>query len=274
MYMNEISYSAWLRTFSLVNQLFRKHDIEHVFIKILLDPFHMRDVDVLIPNLADEKLAIEILKKEGFRPYRAGRLLHPWKIICDGEGISHLSVDVHATAEWNRTIVGDGQEISARKIEVKIGKNKAFLPTPEDALYLIATHAFYQHMTITLHEILNGIALISPDFSWKRLYEVSKRYGTMESIYAFLLSIQMKDPNIVSNDVLNRFFCGTPCALVRRWFTKTKKKFPLIIPKWLGCLFPSYFHTKTLVGKIAPKEVVFDFLSHHMRFVGERGAFI
>ena len=271
--MEAYTFPRWFRTFSMVNRLLQENDIEHVFIKMLLNPFHMRDVDVLIPKLSEEKLAIELLKKEGFRPHKAGRLLNPWKIICDGENISHLAVDLHPTAEWNRTIVGDGKEIVSRKTEADVGGMKAFLPAPEDSFYLIATHAFYQHMTITRPEVLNGIAFISkPDFSWERLHSLAERYGTVDSIYAFLLSIRLENPEIVDKSALNLFSHGTSSALVHRWFMKTEKKFPLIIPKWLGCVFTSYNHTKALIGEVTPKELVFDFLSHYMRFMGERGA--
>ncbi|HDI12696.1 MAG TPA: hypothetical protein ENF64_01110, partial [Hadesarchaea archaeon] len=253
--MKNIDYRVWFRTFSLVNKIFQENGIDHVFIKMLLNPFHMRDVDVLIPKLSDEKLAIELLKKAGFRPYRAGRLLNPWKIICEGEHISHLSVDIHPTAEWNRTIVGDGVEIAARKIVAEVGKTKAFLPAPEDSFYLIATHAFYQHMTISRPEVQNGITLLStPNFSWDLLRGVAERYGTAESIYAFLLAINLERPGLVGKSILNAFSRGSPGALVGRWFENTEKKFPLIVPKWLGCVFPSYNHTKTLIGKVTPKD--------------------
>lgn len=273
--MSEYTFLRWFKTFSLVNRLFQENGIEHVFIKMLLAPFHMRDVDVLVPELSEEKQALELLKKEGFRPYRAGRLLHPWKIICDGEKISHLAVDIHPAAEWNRTIVGDGREIVARRTEADVGDMKAFLPTPEDSFYLMATHSFYQHMTITRPEVLNGIALISrPDFSWKRLRAVAEKYGTVDSIYAFLLSVRLERPEAADEDMLSLFSSGTSSAFVHRWFKGVDKKFPLFIPKWLSCIFPSYTHTRTLVGRVRPGDLVFDFLSHYMRFVGGRGAFV
>lgn len=273
--METYTFSKWFRTFSLVNRLFQENNIEHVFIKMLLNPFHMRDVDVLIPDLSEEKLAIELLKKEGFRPYRAGRMLNPWKVICDGEKISHLAVDIHPTAEWNRTVIGDGKEFISHRVLSDVGKMKAFLPFPEDSFYLMATHAFYQHMTITHPEVLNGIYFISTSgFSWKRLHSLAERYGTVDSIYAFLLAIKLENPQIVRKDTLDFFSRGTSSALVHRWFIKAKKKFPLVIPKWLGCIFPSYSHTKTLIGKVTPKDLVFDFLSHYMRVVGERGALV
>lgn len=268
-------YSKWFRTFSLVNRLLRDNGIDHVFIKMLLNPFHMRDVDVLIPRLADEKLAIELLREKGFRAYRAGRLLNPWKIICDGTRVSHLSVDLHPTAEWNRTIVGDGRKIVSRKIEAKVGNAVVFLPAPEDSFYLIATHAFYQHLTISEHEVQNGAALIStPGFSWNAVRKVAEEYGTLESVYAFLLAINQKYPNRIPKSVLGAFSKGTSSALVHRWFDGAEKKFPFIVPKWLGCIFPSYTHTKKLIGKVSPEDLVFDFLSHYMRLVGERGALV
>jgi len=267
-------YRKWENTFLLVNKLFLKNKIEHVFIKMLLNPFHMRDVDVLLPNIADEKLAIELLKDEGFYPHRAGRLLHPWKIICEGFG-DYLSVDLHHTAEWNRTIVGDGKEIVSRKITYKVGKTKAFLPTPEDSFYLIATHAFYQHGTITLPEVLNcRNLLLDKRFSWKRLYTTSAKYGTTDAVYAFLLSIKLKTPKAVNKKILDLFSHGPTGAFVKRWFEKSEKKFPLTVPRWLGCIFPSFTHTKTLIKKVPASDLFFDFLSHYMRIVGERGALI
>lgn len=273
--MEAYTFPRWFKTFSLVNKLFRENDIEHVFIKMLLSPFHMRDVDVMIPRLSDEKRAIELLKKEGFRPHRAGRLLHPWKVICEGEKISHLAVDLHQTAEWNRTIVGDGEEIVSRKIEIKIGDAKAFVPAPEDSFYLIITHAFYQHMTITRPEVLNGLALIStPNFSWERLRAVAEKYGTVESVYAFLLCTQLEKTGAVSEEVLGLFSAETPSARVHRWFKSADKKFPLSVPRWLGCIFPSYTHTRALIGKVSPQDLIFDFLSHYMRVLGERGGLV
>lgn len=273
--MEEYTFSRWLPTFSLVNKLFRENYIEHVFIKMLLNPFHMRDVDVLIPELSDEKRAIELLRKEGFRPYRAGRLLNPWKIICEGVDISHLAVDLHPTAEWNRTIVADGREIASKKIEVKIGGSKAFLPIPEYSLYLIATHSFYQHLTISRPEVLNGIDLASkPNFSWERLQAIAKDYGTVESIYAFLLAMRLERPKSVKDSSLSLFAGGTPSAFVNRWFKGVPKDFPLVVPRWLGCIFPSYTHTKNLIGKVKPGDLAFDFISHYMRLSSGRGAFL
>ncbi len=273
--MEEYNFKRWYPTFSLVNKIFRENDIDHVFIKMLLDPFHMRDVDVIIPKLDDEKRAIDLLRKAGFRPYRAGKLLNPWKIICEGIDIGHLAVDLHPTAEWNRTMVADGREINSHRIEVKIGDTKAFLPIPEYSLYLVATHSFYQHMTILRPEVQNGIHFISqPKFSWKRLQAIARVYGTVESIYAFLLAINVEKPKTIDEMTLGLFSGGTPSALVQRWFDETEKKFPLIIPRWLGCIFPSYYHTKSLIGKVRPTEVAFDFISHYMRLSSGRGAFV
>ncbi len=84
----------------------------------------------------------------------------------------------------------------------------------------------------------------------------------------------MEKPKKVDLKTLGLFSSGTPSALVQRWFNSNEKKFPLIVPRWLGCIFPSYYHTKSLIGKVKPSEVAFDFISHYMRLSSGRGAFV
>lgn len=269
--MAAIGFSDWFRTFSLANRLFLDNQIEHVFIKILLNPFQMVDVDVLIPNVSEERRALELLRKEGFRPYRAGRLLHPWKMICDGKYVKHICVDIYPDAEWNRTKVGDGKEIVSRRVLSKVGGVKAYVPIPEDSFYLIATHAYFQHLRITRAEVLNVISLASaPNFSWKRIYALTKKFETFDPIYAFLRAINLERPNTINEKVLNTFSHASTKFVDRLFMNVKKSEFPFRVPIWLGCIIPSFTHTQALVGEVKAGELVFDFISHYMRLVGRK----
>lgn len=268
--MSAVSFSSWFETFSFANKLFTDNEIEHVFIKVLINPFQMTDVDVLIPNPSEELRALELLREKNFEPRRAGRLLHPRKLIC--KHASGGNVDIYPDAEWNRTIVCDGKEIVSRRVLSEVKGIKAYLPTPEDSFYLIATHAYTQHLTITREEVLNEISLLSkPDFSWDHVHALTKNFGTFDSIYAFLRAINLETSNTVDEDVLSMFSRPMICRYVDRWFKNIKEpKFPLQVPIWLGCIFSSFTHTPVLVGKVEAENLAFDFLSHYMRLVGRK----
>ena len=268
--MSTIDFPRWLDLLSLVSGLLIDNEIEHTVIKPLINPFCTTDVDVLIPNPSEELRAVERLREKNFKFRRAGRLLHPWKFA--GIDASGREVDIYSGAEWNRTIVGNGKEIVSRRAISDIEGVKVYLPIPEDSFYLIATHAYVQHLNIRRAEVLNEISLMSkPNFSWDHIYKLTKNFGTFDSIYSFLRAINLESSNTVSRGVLGMFSRPKICRFVDAWFESIKEpEFPLRVPTWLGYFFSSFAHTPALVGKIKAEDIMFDFLSYYMRLVGKK----
>lgn len=253
----------WFEIFSSISDLFRHNNIEHAFIKLFVKPFTpMSDVDVLISNPFEELRALKLLEAENFRFFRPRLLGHPLKIMCK-RGEDPI-VDIYPDVVWIMKKVGDGRGVMSRRILSNILGVKAYVPSPEDSVYIIATHA-YNHLRIRRTEVLNCVSIIScaQDFSWDFIYEVSRNYGAMDALYLFLKTLNFES-DILDEDVLKIFQKARICKVIDAWMDKQEIKLPLEIPTWLGCVCSSLYHTPRLVGKAGTSEIACDFLTSYL----------
>lgn len=253
----------WFKIFSLTSDLFRDNGIEHVFIKLFIKPFApMADVDVLIANPFEELRALELLQEKNFRFFRPRLLGQPLKIMCKKE--NDPIVDIYPDVVWIRKKVGDGRDVVSRRILSNIEGVEAYIPSPEDAFYMIATHA-YNHLRIRRAEILNCISIISDTqkFSWDYIFNISVDYGTLDAIYLFLKAINFES-DILDEDILEMFSKVRICKVIDSWIDRQGIKFPLEIPTWLGCVYSSFYHTPKLIGRVKISEIMYDFLTAYL----------
>lgn len=265
----------WIRTFSYVNELLKQGNILHVFIKILRHPFAiMSDIDVLPLNISEELKALEILYHEGFLFYRVRILEHPLRSlplkVCARRENRGIFVDFYPKPVWTRKRVHDNEIIISRRQISEIHGVKAYVPSPEDDLYLVATHS-YNDLKIPLAAVLHGLEVISSKFDWEYLFNLAQSYGTLDAIYLYLrvlesYSAKYRDENIVPQDVFESYERHRICKSIKKWFEKTymrRLNFPIAIPVRIAGILSSFYHCSTLLGSAPFSDLVYDFLSHY-----------
>lgn len=246
----------WIENFRKINNLFLENEIEHAFIKIMINPLASTDIDVLIPDPLEEEKALAFLQKEGFKPDIGvqGRFPSRLKIPCKKEGAT--TVDIYPDCKWHRTKVCDVKEIMNRAKLTTVEEDiKAYRPVPSDDFYLLATHCFYDHLEINEGEIKNATHLASdPEFSWDRILNLTRRFGTSHAIYTFLL---VGRPKIEASEEIYEKLSST---IPQLWVDRS---YPLQIPL-ISCVTSSICHSPHIF-KNSLKDGIFDFLSHYVR---------
>jgi len=260
----------WFKSFSSVNKLFQDNDVEHVFIKLLIKPFTpMSDIDVLIPNRLEEIKALELLHEQGYKFFRSRLLGHPFKIMCKKEGT--VTVDIYPDVIWIRKKVNYGHRVILKRRYMNVGGVEAYLPSPEDAFYIIATHA-YSHLAIEYPELLNCISILRDyDVSWDYIYNISCDFGTLDAIYCFLKLISLEDPDVIPDRVIDKFSRNRLCKLIDRWIGKQQEiDFPLNIPTSIGCILSSFYYTSKIWNKVSVMETAYGFLSYYLTLFSKK----
>ena len=179
----------WFDSLSVISDLLVCRGVKHVFIKNLVDPFKMGDIDVLIPDRSDILVASRLLEGKGFERASAGRISPPLKRCFAKNG---MVAEFYPQAAWKRTIVADAHEIIRHKVMGKLGEVECYIPRPEDDFYLIATHAF-SHMRVERVEVENATHLTQNDFDWMRVRDTAALFGTHVSVYFFLKTLNHLD---------------------------------------------------------------------------------
>ncbi len=256
----------WLRTFSLVSDLFNDRGIEYVFPKLLIPP-PRTDVDVMITDPLEEAKALELLKREGFSSskgelFKTPKILtHPRRRICRRD--KWTEIDLYPDANWDGWKVANGKEIMSRRVRSEVEGKEVWLPSPSDLFYLIVTHAF-SHLRIKFEEVQNCAHLVSEcGFSWDHVYGLSSEYGTRDSIYLFLRTLAIESD--VPKSVLAKFSqCGMG-RWINAWLERKESiTFPLEVSGWFNFL-SSFPHTSRLRGKASGREIASNFLWHYVR---------
>jgi hypothetical protein len=272
---DEQQQKEWIETFALVSRLLRQKGIIHVFIKIFRHPWAiMSDVDILPLNPTEELKALEVLHDAGFHFFQVRILVHPLRVlplkICARKFNASLFVDFYPKPVWTRKIVHENEIIISRRQISEVHGIEAYVPSPEDDLYLVATHA-YNDFKIPLASILHGLKVISYKFDWEYLFNLAQSYGTLDAVYVYLRALEVYSAgylgeSIISKDILERYERYKICRSIKKWFEKTYEKrldFPITIPIKLGSIYSSFYHCGTLLGCVSLSELLYDFLSHY-----------
>jgi len=274
---DKISRRKWLLLFKFTVQLFKSQDVQYVFIKLLNYPWAiMDDLDVLPLNATEELKALEALHKLGFELFQFRLLAHPLKIMAveaEANVEQKISVDFYPELLWVRKKVCDTEIIFARKRTSSINGIEVPVPSPEDDLYLVGTHA-YNHLKFTLAEILHGLNILSnnSNFDWDYLYNLATDYGTVDAIYAYIKSMDVyskffRKQSTVNEDILVKFQRARLCKKIDSWFKNKYLKtisFPICISSRIACIYSSFYHCGTMLGRMPLSELTNDFLSHYL----------
>jgi hypothetical protein len=267
----------WMELLNFTSKLFRKHDIVCVFIKILNSPWStMTDLDVLPLNVLEEIKALEILSESGFKLFQFRLLAHPLKIMAARilqDGKLSVAIDFYPKPMWIRKKVCDTEIIFARRRKITINDIEVCVPSIEDDLYLVGTHA-YNHLRFTLAEILHALNLIGYNkFDWDYLYNLAVDYGTVDAIYAYMKVVNIYSKAFhkcsqVNEDLLDRLSKKTRlCRKIDSWLKNKYLKnmsLPALIPSKIACVYSSFYHSRKLLARASLNEVMHDFLSHYL----------
>jgi len=216
----------WLRTFGWVNRRLQRESVEHVFVKLLRNPFMPTDIDLLISDPREQERAMEALGGRDIFA-RGGVLEGPRRAILR---LRNIDIDIYPEASWGGLKVAEGAEIVGRRHLKYVLGETAYLPSPVDDFYLIATHA-YSHLNIRREEIQNCRVIASePSFSYEKVWGMASRFG-------------MTGPVRIFAEALDNECAGK-------------------IPNWKVLRF---FHTHKMIGKIERRELISDFLWHFVR---------
>lgn len=258
----------WYKGFFFINNLLNTEEIDHVFIKVSKYPWTlMSDVDILIPDKNRELELVKTLRKAGFRFFEFGWFTHhPLKCTAKTEKDALIAIDLYPEPLWLRRKVCDNALIQSRKLRSKIFDLPTYVPSPEDDLYLVATHAF-SHLTIKFSEILHGLGMISSSFNWQHLVDISVKWRTLDAVYVYLRFLQryssyFHERDIIPQDVLNAFENHVICPMIFRQINRDcagKLSFPIRIPGSTFMLSDIY-HTRLLLRRPFG-ETIHDFLT-------------
>jgi len=253
--------------------------VQPLLIKFLKYPFTMMsDVDLLTLDPMQELEAVDLLSKAGFAFFQFRLLAHPLEITAHLIESSHINfpmidLDFYPEPIWNRKIVCDSALIFSRRTILGKDDLRIFVPSSEDDLYLVGTHA-HAHLNITLAEILHGLELINDEknFDWKYLYNLARNYGCLDSIYLYLKTLHLYSQTFrnwpsFDEEIFHAYEESKVCRNVGSWFKKSYSdtiQFPVRIPVGLGCVRSSFYHCPVLLWHVPLSDSLNDFLSHYL----------
>jgi hypothetical protein len=263
----------WIQKLTFICNLFNNRGIQYMFIKILDYPYaQMSDLDILILNPAEELKAIEQLVDQGFKIYGFRLLAHPLKLmgLKMDDSDPKIAVDFYPSPAWIRKKVGDNEVIFSRAQVTDIGGRKAKVPSPEDSFYLIGTHS-YNHLRFTFAEILHGLNTINENFDWQYLFNLTRIYGTADSIYLYLrlldiYSREFRYCSLVPECVFKPYKESRICRQIDSWLASSRGilEFPVYVPTKIGCVYSSIYHCKTISQHVTISDLFYDFTSHYL----------
>mgnify|MGYP001067715692 CR=1 FL=1 len=271
---DKASRENWMKTLGLVCTLFDARCVQYVLIKALNHPWAMAtDLDFLILDPPNELRALETLHEEGYSFFGFRLLAHPLKIMSVGEeeGDTRIQIDFYPEPEWIRKKVCDTEVIFSRKRVSKMGVANVFVPSPEDSLYLVSTHA-YSHLAITFAEMMHGLNTINEDFDWEYLSNLANNYGTMDAVYQYVKILDVyslkyrQSDSLINQDFLKKCERNRICREIKSRIEKPSPSltFPIEIPGWIGCVYSSLYHTKAMFGHMPFGDLIYDFASHYL----------
>jgi len=247
-----VNDGKWWGTLGEVSRCLVANRIEHVFMKMMVDPFSWGDIDVLIPRPSGVVEAGNILENQGFTRGSAGRISPPLKSVFERDGVI---VEIYPEASWKRGLVADANRIVLNGVQ----DGGICTPRAEDEFYLIATHAF-SHMRVTEADAKNAARLVQNDFDWMRVRDTAALFGTHVSVYFFLKTLyHLEIPEIFPSSVDK-----IACRLIDRWFEHERTAaFPVRVPRVFGRILAPLHHTPALIRNgTGMREVLYDFVSN------------
>lgn len=242
----------WWDTLGEVSECLVANRIEHVFMKMMIDPFSWGDIDVLIPRPSGVVNAGNILENRGFTRGSAGRISPPLKSVFERDGVI---VEIYPEASWKRGIVADASRI----ILDRVRNGGIYTPRAEDEFYLIGTHAF-SHMEVTEADAENAARLVQNGFDWMRVRDTAVLFGTHVSVYFFLKTLNhLEIPEIFPSSVDK-----VACRLIDMWFGhEGNAAFPVRVPRAFGRILAPLHHTPALIRNgNGMMEVLYDLISN------------
>ncbi|MCW4003659.1 MAG: nucleotidyltransferase family protein [Candidatus Bathyarchaeota archaeon] len=263
----------WFQKLTFVCNLLNNSGIQYIFIKILDYPYaQMSDLDILILNPEEELKALGQLVDQGFKIFGFRLLAHPLKLMAlrMDDIDPKIAVDFYPSPAWIRKKIGDNEVIFSRAQITYIGGREAKIPSPEDSLYLIGTHS-YNHLRFTFAEILHGLNTINGNFDWQYLFNLTRVYGTADSIYLYLRLIdiysrEFRHCSSVPEHIFKPYQKSRICRKIDSWLETSRGilEFPVYVPTKIGCVYSSLYHCKTIGQHIPISDLLCDFTSHYL----------
>jgi len=265
-----------------VSELLEHKQLQHVFIKELKHPLaKMTDIDVLVPRSETTKV-LRILRKVGFHVIKYP-LSDPDRYVARYflEGVS-IDVELYPDGIWYRRRICDGSDVISRRQYVCIEDSEVPFPAPEDDLYFVAVHGYYD-LTFTLAMILHGSQILDmykDSFNWERLVRLAYNYGTIDAVYLYLLVLNKyyedylyPKQSPIPSSVIALFEKSWMCRSIKKWYVKKQQEslsFPVHIPFSLGRIHSSlnYYIVKFRRNQFTPLDTICDVLSQirHLDF--------
>lgn len=266
-------HQRWRELLALVMPLLDRIDVGYVLIKALRSPFAlMSDVDFLVPLPNDVARIATELEQNGFTFYRFRILAHPLKIMAvpPGQGPKDPpSVDLYPDAMWIRKHVLDGTGVVARRRDGIVRGIQSPTPSPQDDLYLVATHAFARG-DITLAELDHGARLlVETSLEWTPLLKNAAAFGSEDALYSYLrllkrVSACAGDTAAVPAEVLDQLRRAPACRGLEAWLDRTEQELslPVRFPLWLSTIRSGVFHLPPVSRRLTFVETIMDAATH------------
>jgi hypothetical protein len=235
-----------------MSDLLNKSDITYVIINYSHTiPYNLYDdVDVLIEHPLDLLATVEILSKEGFCFYDYFNRLYANTLALTAfyREDKEIGIDFYPEPSYGTFQFFDRFRISRRRIRRNIATEvsviETFLPSPEDELIIMPTHAF-SHGRFTINEIYHGFNLIKDkdcEIDWNYILDMTKRWAIGHILFLYMLFIndfaitffkrKLIDDKLKTLQMQQRIECN----LLLDWFLKQNERlisWPVKLSPWL-----------------------------------------
>jgi hypothetical protein len=260
----------YLQLVIATHKLLQENEVKYAIIKFIDNPWvMMTDIDILPASPSEELKAVEVLHKKNFRFYEFRFLSDPLKIMAKNPECSDLSVDFYPRLVWIGKRISDFEEVMARIRAKEVCGVKVAVPSPEDDILLIASHA-YSHLYLKLPDILHGLEQIyNGNIDWKYVISSCEKNGILHAVYTYLLLLDQYSRvfhgiNAVPQEVIASFQCYRVCRRVEKWVESQLEtvSFPVKIPLEMGVFLSATYRFESIAKKGELRELSDDLLSH------------
>lgn len=233
---------TWAEIAQNVTQSLDRLGIKYVLLKVFLVPnARMDDVDLLIENEKDARVALNMLREKGYSLYSDRYSLNPLKTTAM-PGKNSIQIDIYPEATWFNMRYAPTFFISSQRVKRNVYGFHAYMPNPSLDMYIVATHS-YNHGFISLAEAAHVVhLLLEHNLNWDLLKKLADSYQLNHALLIYLKIAQLcfKEGRILDEigawikEVLRK---DSLSRIYSDWFDRVSNQgFPLKIPLKLRML--------------------------------------
>ncbi len=195
-------FENWAREYSMVNEIFLQHGIEHILMKSDGHfPYLDDNLDIIVKpeNITQ---AQSILEDLGYIEVTTSR--EPYKSLFVKFPPNGLFYDIHLhqSIAWHVPFIDD-QYIWAKSIASKCENLNFYVFSPDVMALMNIAHIIYENHSITLPEVIGiSVHLRNLTNKWEYLKGMAKQRGWLEGLYCGIFLIARIEEKIYGNTLI------------------------------------------------------------------------